>query len=208
MNNFNQILMENDKLIKENISTLSNFEYMYAIKQNEINVKIFWLKKSADRNNLNAILDLAKYLYDTLQYDEAFEWYYKGSTLNNNICQYNLSNMFKNGQGIEQDDELYIFWLKKSADNNYEKALTEMGDIYYDGFYIDKDLKKALKCYKKAADKNYLPACLNLSIMYFEGQGTKKDLNIGYNYLSIAYNSSYQPAIGIFEKYKKQFLIV
>ena len=74
--------------------------------------------------------------------------------------------------------------------------------------YYDKDLKKALKCYKKAADKNFLPACLNLSIMYFEGQGTKKDLNIGYNYLSIAYNSSYQPAIGIFEKYKKQFLIV
>ena len=208
MKNLKQMLIENDKFIKENINILSNFEYMYAIKQDKFDVKIYWLKKSADRDNLNAILDLAKHYYDTIQYDESFEWYSKGATLNNNICQYNLSNMFKNGQGIEQDDELYLFWLKKSADNNYEQALTEMGDIYYDGFYINKDLEKAFECYKKAADKNFLPACLNLSIMYFEGQGTKKDLNNGYNYLSIAYNSSYQPAIGVFEKYKKQILIV
>ena len=49
-------------------------------------------------------------------------------------AQFEFSNLYRyGGQGVEPDDLKYLLWLKKSADQNYSKALINLGEVNLSG---------------------------------------------------------------------------
>lgn len=68
-----------------------------------------------------------------------------------------------------------VFWYRKAASNNYEKAFLGLGLLFYDGQAgVKKDLKKAFYWFKQAAAKNIPEAQLTTGLMLFNGQGVEK----------------------------------
>jgi len=54
----------------------------------------------------------------------------------------------------EQFNKEIIFWLNKSAKNNYEKAQILLGMAYIKGEHIEKNITKAKYWIRKASDRN------------------------------------------------------
>ena len=66
-----------------------------------------------------------------------------------------LGIMYLRGEGVSQDSNIALDWLRQAADEGYARAQYTMGALYYHGEGVDKDYKETLIWYKKAADQGY-----------------------------------------------------
>lgn len=84
--------------------------------------------------------------------------------------QYSIALTYKNGwDGAPKDDEKYVYWLKKSANNGYAEAQYELGELYcYGGHGVTKDKLEYLRLAKKAAYNGNTPACYSLGLHFKE----------------------------------------
>ncbi len=57
---------------------------------------------------------------------KVFELYEKAANLKNKIAQYNLANMYKNGDGIDKNINQAIYWYENSAKQGYKKAKNKL----------------------------------------------------------------------------------
>ena len=51
----------------------------------------------------------------------------------NAITQYNLALMYKNGEGIAEDNVEAVKWYKRAAEQGYASAQNNLGNMYYNG---------------------------------------------------------------------------
>ena len=84
--------------------------------------------------------------------------------------QYRIALTYKNGwDGAPKDDEKYVYWLKKSANNGYAEAQYELGELYCYGEHgVTKDKLEYLRLAKKAAYNGNTPACYSLGLHFKE----------------------------------------
>jgi len=75
------------------------------------------------------------------------------------IAQYNLGNMYDNGEGVTTDMKKAVFWYKKAA---------KQGDSYAQF--------KLIQWYKKAAKQGDSDAQFNLGRCYGRGEGVSMDI--------------------------------
>nr|WP_154533923.1 tetratricopeptide repeat protein [Hallella mizrahii] len=85
-----------------------------------------------------------------------------------------MGKCYYNGVGIDQNNNLALYWYRKAADQGLVNAQTELGDYYYgqDGVFqsIEK-LKQAVTWYKKAAEQGNDYAQYSLAYCYYNGKG-------------------------------------
>lgn len=66
-----------------------------------------------------------------------------------------------------QDNEKYVYWLKKAANGGNAHAQYTLGELYYNGEYgVSKDESLYIKWAKKAAFNGSTPACFSLGLHY------------------------------------------
>ncbi len=66
-------------------------------------------------------------------------------------AQFEFSNLYRyGGQGVEPDNAKCLSWLKKSADQNYSKALINLGEVYLRGEIAPKDEAKGISLIKRS----------------------------------------------------------
>jgi TPR repeat protein len=94
-------------------------------------------------------------------------------------AQFNLSTFYYLGDLFEKDEKESIYWLKKSADNNFPEALVALASEYKYGGSIDKDLEMSFKYYAMAAEQNHPEGILGLGAAYLHGLGVPEDANKG-----------------------------
>ena len=84
--------------------------------------------------------------------------------------QYRIASAYQYGwDGAPKDDEKYVYWLKKSANNGYAEAQYDLGELYCDGKHgVYKDKSEYLRWAKKAAYNGYNPACFSLGLNFKE----------------------------------------
>lgn len=82
----------------------------------------------------------------------------------NAAAQYRMAQTYLYGMyGAEKNDEKYVYWLKKSANNGYAEAQYHLGELYcYGGHGVYKDKSEYLRWAKKAAYNGYMSACYSL----------------------------------------------
>jgi alpha/beta superfamily hydrolase len=90
-------------------------------------------------------------------------------------AQFNLGNMYYNGQGVLQDYKEAVKWYTKSAEQGLVQAQFNLGNMYRKGQGVLQDYKEAVKWYTKSAEQGLVQAQFNLGNMYRKGQGVLQD---------------------------------
>ena len=70
-------------------------------------------------------------------------------------AKYWLGIMYSEGEGVSQDYNIALDWLRQAADEGDALAQYMMGGMYYHGEGVDKDYKEALIWYNKAVEQGY-----------------------------------------------------
>jgi TPR repeat protein len=90
-------------------------------------------------------------------------------------AQHNLGNMYRNGEGVQQDFKQAVAWYRKAAEQGTAEAQHALGSMYYKGKGVQQDFKQAAAWYRKAAEQGDAAAQYNLGYMYRNGQGVQQD---------------------------------
>jgi len=107
-------------------------------------------------------------------YGQTEEFFYEKvlAELGHPVHQYNLAAKYKYGP-TEHSEELFIKYLKLSADQGYDEAQFNLGNIYD---FIERDYTKASHYYQLAANQNHPTAKAYLSYLYENGLGLPQDI--------------------------------
>lgn len=131
-------------------------------------------------NNLGALYDNKK------DYAEALKWFRKAAERNSPDAQYNLGNMFGQGNGVTKDEIEAAKWYHRAAEQGHAGAQYNLGCIYRDGEGVKQDFAESNKWFLKAANQGHAEAQNNMGLSYLRGRG--------------GYAQDYQKAMEWFQK--------
>ncbi len=102
-------------------------------------------------------------------------------------AQYDLAKYYYD---LEEDEylELAVKWLKKSAEQDYTKALFDLAILYEDAYGVEEDYEMAMNLFFKAAEKGYTKALTHIADCYFNGEILNCDGEKAYEYYKKAAN--------------------
>lgn len=83
--------------------------------------------------------------YESGDYRQAYRALKRLARHDNGEAQYLLGLLFVNGQGVEQNSEQGLSWLKQSAENGSYFAVAELAQIYIAGKGIEMNDQEAAK---------------------------------------------------------------
>ena len=114
----------------------------------------------------------------------------------NEVAQYNLALMYKNGEGVLQDYKEAVKWYRLAAEQGYVDAQTNLGNRYGNGEGVPQDYAEAVKWYRLAAEQGNAKAQNNLGIMYEYGDGVIQDNTMAHMWYNIASANGHEKAGG------------
>jgi hypothetical protein len=83
-------------------------------------------------------------------------------------AQYNLGNMYMDGQGVPQNDAEAVKWFRRAADQDFVDAQSNLGAMYIDGRGVPQNHAEALRWLRLAAGRGDAEAQSNLGNMYLK----------------------------------------
>lgn len=157
-------------------------------QKGEFDEGIKHLKFAAERNHLNAMVNLGHALKLIDQYDEAFKWTLRAAELNSPTAISNLAIMYRRGQGTDCNVDEAVKWGKKlielgRIDEGYQEIVCSY--LYAVSEYqrdFNKAFEYALEGSKKIMSKNPKPSrgddcetVVQLALCYDFGKGVEAD---------------------------------
>ncbi len=110
-------------------------------------------------------------------------------------AQYTLGMMYLQGRGVPENKTLALFWLKKSASQNYYLALHRLGRVYLSDEVIETNSEAAVKYLTMAAQKGYSPSQYLLGILYQTGDmDVDEDQKMALRWLNLAAGQGHKMA--------------
>ncbi len=110
-------------------------------------------------------------------------------------AQYTLGLMYLQGRDVAENEKLALFWLKKSADQDYYLALHRLGKIYLSDDVVETDPEVAVKYIIQAAQKGYAPSQYLLGMMYQTGEsGLAENQQTALRWLNLAAGQGHKMA--------------
>ena len=103
----------------------------------------------------------------------------------NAAAQYNLGNMYSNGEGVAEDDKEAAKWYRLAADQGDADAQYNLGVMYDEGEGVAEDDKEAVKWYRLAADQGDVDAQYNIMVFYAQGRGVLEDYVAAYAWANV-----------------------
>jgi TPR repeat protein len=104
----------------------------------------------------------------------------------NALAQLNLGLMYRNGEGVPQDNKLAVKWYTMSAEQGHAKAQYNLGLMYASEKGVSHDDKEAVRWYRLSAEQGYADAQYNLGVMYYNGEGVPQDYKEAHAWWSVA----------------------
>ena len=149
--------------------------------------------------SFSAIADIEKAMdaYQAGKYQQTAE-ILKPLAENGNVhAQFMLAKLYENGEGVYQNIQETVKWLKRAANHEIDQdnKLTTLGIrtaqynlavMYSDGVGVEQNFRKAVRWYRSAAKLGDGDAQNNLGNMYARGQGVRKDSVRAYMWYFIA----------------------
>jgi len=83
--------------------------------------------------------------------------------------------MYFRGDGVEQSDELAVYWYRQAAEQGYALAQDNLGWMYGTGTGVPRDDTQAVYWFRQAAEQGFANAQNNLASMYQFGLGIEQD---------------------------------
>jgi TPR repeat protein len=118
------------------------------------------------------------------------------SAKNDSLAQLQLAVSYRNGRiASEQNFELGLEWLIKSAEQGNIDAQSYLGHSYLTGQGVEKNYVKALKWLTEAANGGHSDAQYHLGMMYFTGTGVQENKKIAKVWLKKAVQQGNEMAL-------------
>jgi uncharacterized protein len=90
-------------------------------------------------------------------------------------AQYNLGLMYLYGDGVKQDYQQAINWLRLSANQGFTEAQYQLAVIYFTNKITPPNYAESLRLYRLAAEHGHVRSQLNLGMIYLKGEVTAQD---------------------------------
>ena len=141
--------------------------YLIAARNNNVNAQkmlasMFWVGVGVKRNT-----------------KRAFFWFSRLANQGNKYGEYMLGVYYTQLAAREKKPKFYkkmLYWLKRSAGQNYAPALYLLSTSYYNGVGTKIDDVSAFKYMKRSANAGFWQAFYPLAKMYEYGHGVRIDL--------------------------------
>ena len=101
---------------------------------------------------------------------------------NNTMAMVFLIDCYKNGWGVEKDDEQRFYWSKKGAELKNTDCMMALASCYDDGIGTKQDHEEAFKWDLMAAEAGNVTGMFHTAICYEKGMGVKKDPKEAYRW--------------------------
>lgn len=102
-------------------------------------------------------------------------------------ARFRLAEMYRNGDGVEQDDRTALRWYRLAAETGLVIAQNYMGWIYENGIVgVRQDYTEAVKWWRLAAAQGSASAQNNLGMMHHFGRGVGEDQVRAYMWWTLA----------------------
>nr|WP_300308138.1 tetratricopeptide repeat protein [Halomonas sp.] len=113
-----------------------------------------------------------------------------------------LASIYYNGSSVEEDNELALCYLKKSAKLGFLRSQRELAKAYlgekWEGL-VKKDIPTGIEWLERAANSGDLVSASYLADFYYQGEIVEKDLNLAFDWLVKASESKYGSDINTFD---------
>jgi TPR repeat protein len=129
----------------------------------------------ADPANPKIQYQLGRLLYRAENYADAESWSRKAAEQGYSQAQASIGTMYREGDGVEQDDVQAVAWYRKAAEQGSARGQALLGWMYGRGRGVEQDDVQAVSWYRKAAEQGSAIAQFSLGFMYAEGRGVEKD---------------------------------
>jgi hypothetical protein len=103
---------------------------------------------------------------------EKFDWVKKSAEEGCSWGQVRYAKYFKKGRFVEKDEQVYVEWLEKAANQNNPEAMDWLGEWFS---REGGDKEKAFSYYHTAAELSWTTSMTWLADMLRDGSGCKKD---------------------------------
>ncbi|MBR4181640.1 MAG: SEL1-like repeat protein, partial [Candidatus Methanomethylophilaceae archaeon] len=147
---------------------------------------IGWFMRSADKGRQEA-----KSRLDEL-YDGSFDICLKLAHSGNPSAEFRLAKMYRDGNGVDADEEEALKWMRSAADHGHSGATMNLLNM------LDKE--EAFTLCGELAESGNKDAQYRLARMYIEGKGTEKDVSRALQWMTRAAEQGHQKAKDILEK--------
>ncbi len=141
---------------------------------------VYWFRKSAEQDNVNALSWLGSCYYSgegvDRDYSQAIYWDRKAAERGNMYAQNRMGIYYYDAKGVEKDYAKAAYWYRKAGEQGHTNASRMLGVCYYYGYGIEQDFVKAVEWFRKSAEAGSSDAQSWLGACYQEGNGGTKDL--------------------------------
>ncbi len=97
--------------------------------------------KRIEANDPAAIRQMAAICDGEGEYDKAFEYYTKAAKLGDLTAHFNIGVMYRDGEGVEKDEEKEVYHLEKAAIGGHPDARYNLGGIEEENGRFDRAVK-------------------------------------------------------------------
>jgi len=113
-----------------------------------------------------AVTNLKAYAaYKMGQFDEAREIWEKLAEKGNTTALINLANMFQQAQGVDENQQLALGYVRKAAEIGDSRAQYELGMAYERGVLVERDLSQAATWFEKSAQQGDIDGQFALGVV-------------------------------------------
>ncbi len=109
--------------------------------------------------------------------------------LGDSNAQARIAWMYRNGEGVEKNDQLAFQWMKKSAEKGDSVAQDNLGVFYRDGIGTDMNKAEAVSWFRKSAIQGNPEGQGNLGQALIDGNGVERNYYLGYVWSGISAKS-------------------
>lgn len=128
------------------------------------------------------------------QYKDSFNYLLQAAKANIVEAEYIVSQMYKNGIGINADESLALKWCKQAAEHGNFDAQLRMAEMYDQGEIFEPNLEQAVEWYSSASENGSEQATYCLAMMYCDGRGVEKNDTKAFELFKKASDLGFIPA--------------
>lgn len=108
----------------------------------------------------------------------------------NPLAQFRLGGLYYHGRGVAEDENMAIYWWKKSAAAGNAEAMYQIAHAYLFGSGAAKSVadpdKEAAVWYFQAASAGHAEAAYTLGLLFIAGKGVVEDKNEAIRWFRVA----------------------
>ena len=102
------------------------------------------LMKRIKANDPTALRQMAAIFDGEGEYDKAFEYYTKAAELGDLTAHYNIGVMYRDGEGVDKDEEKEVYHLEQAAIGGHPKARHNLGCREHENGNMERAVKHAI----------------------------------------------------------------